>query len=127
MSQRKRRILVVDDDSDVALTLKIMLEAYGLDAECFTDPEAALQSFENESYDLVILDIKMPKMNGFQLYAQMKRSDDTIKALFLTALNELHGYDDFKTKVFPKSGERHFIQKPINGMGLYEQIESMLD
>jgi len=127
MNQRKRRILIVDDESDVGLSLKIVLEKYGFAVDCFTDPEAALNGFNNDSYDLVILDIKMPKMNGFELYDKLKSSDSTIKALFLTALKELYDYDDFKRKVFPKLGERHFIQKPVSNIRLLDQIDSILN
>lgn len=127
MNQRKRRILIVDDESDVGLSLKIVLEKYGFAVDCFTDPEAALNGFNNDSYDLVILDIKMPKMNGFELYDKLKSSDSTIKALFLTALKELDDYDDFKRKVFPKLGERHFIQKPVSNIRLLDQIDSIVN
>jgi DNA-binding response OmpR family regulator len=127
MNQRKRRILIVDDEPDVGLSLKIVLEKYGFAVDCFTDPEAALNGFNNDSYDLVVLDIKMPKMNGFELYDKLKSSDSTIKALFLTALKELDDYDDFKRKVFPKLGERHFIQKPVSNIRLLDQIDSILN
>ena len=127
MSQQKRRILVVDDESDVGLSLKIILETYGFAVDCFTDPEAALHTFNNDSYDLVILDIKMPKMSGFELYDKLKSADSTIKALFLTALRELDEYDDFKRKVFPKLGERHFIQKPVSNIRLLDQIDSIMN
>lgn len=127
MSQRKRRILIVDDESDVGLSLKIVLEKYGFAAFSFTDPEEALKSFKNDSYDLVILDIKMPKVSGFELYAQLKSADNTIKALFLTALRELDDYDDFKINVSPKLGERHFIQKPISNIQLLDQVYSIMN
>ena len=127
MTQRKRRILIVDDESDVGLSLKIVLEKYGFAAFSFTDPEAALKSFKNDSYDLVILDIKMPKVSGFELYAQLKSVDNTIKALFLTALRELDDYDDFKINVSPKLGERHFIQKPISNIQLLDQVYSIMN
>jgi response regulator RpfG family c-di-GMP phosphodiesterase len=59
-------------------------------------------SFCSRDIYLVIQDIKMSKMIGFELYAKLKPEDHTIKALLLTALRELHDYDDFKRKVFPK-------------------------
>ncbi|MGB7954447.1 MAG: response regulator, partial [Candidatus Nitrosopolaris sp.] len=59
-------------------------------------------NFKSSRYDLLVLDIKMPVMNGFQLYAQMKKIDLNIKALFLTAITDLQEYDAFKKEVFPK-------------------------
>jgi DNA-binding response OmpR family regulator len=127
MSLQKKRILVVDDDSDVGLSVKLILEVYGFEVDCFTDPEAASETFTTNYYDLVILDIRMSGMSGFELYKRLKSKDNTIKALFLTALGEFGEYDDFKYQVFPKLGERHFIQKPISDVGLIQQVYSILN
>jgi DNA-binding response OmpR family regulator len=127
MSLHKRRILVVDDDSDVGLSLKLILEVYGFEVDSFADPEEALKSFAPNCYDLVILDIRMSRMSGFDLYKQLKLRENFIKALFLTAVRELGEYDDFKDLVFPKLGERHFIQKPISDIGLVEQVKLIIN
>ena len=127
MSLQKRRILVVDDDSDVGLSVKMILEAYGFEVDLFTDPEAASETFNNHNYDLAILDIRMSGMSGFELYTILKSKDKTVKALFLTAVREFDEYDDFKHLVFPKLGERHFIQKPISDVGLIQQVYSILN
>jgi DNA-binding response OmpR family regulator len=127
MSLQKKRILVVDDDSDVGLSLKLILEVYGFEVDFFTDPEAASEAFTVHYYDLVILDVRMSGMNGFELYMRLKSKDNTFKTLFLTAVREFGEYDDFKDLVFPKLGERHFIQKPISDVGLIEQVYSMLN
>lgn len=74
-------------------------------------------SFCSQDIDLVIPDIKMSKLIGFELYVKLKSEDHTINALFLTAPRELYDYDDFKRKVITKLGERHFVQIPNNGIG----------
>lgn len=56
----------------------------------------------------------MPDMNGFELHSEIKSKDNNIKVLFLTALKDLHEYDDFKSDISPKIHHRHFIQKPVN-------------
>jgi DNA-binding response OmpR family regulator len=84
------------------LTLKLVLEGNGFNVDTFVDPTLALQNFKSSRYDLLILDVKMPVMNGFQLYAQMKKIDLNITALFLTGLIDLQEYDAFKKEVFPK-------------------------
>ena len=127
MDPDKKRIVVVDDDSDIGLSLKLILEAYEFSVDYFTDPETALESFAPHQYDLAILDIRMSGLSGFDLYKRLKSKDHNIKALFLTAVREFGEYDEFKDLVFPKMGERHFIQKPISDVGLLEQIYSILN
>ena len=102
---------MVDDDSDVGLSVKIILEAHGFEVDLFTDPEEVSKTFSTHCYDLVILDVRMSGMNGFDLYKRLKSKENTIKTLFLTAVREFGEYDDFKDLVFPKLGERHFVQK----------------
>jgi two-component system, OmpR family, response regulator ChvI len=89
---------IVDDETDVCLTLKVVLESNGFKVYTFIDPTLALENFKSSRYDLLILDIKMPVMNDFQLYAQMKKIDINIKALFLSALTDLQEYDAFKKR-----------------------------
>jgi DNA-binding response OmpR family regulator len=65
------KILIVDDEADITLTLKLVLEEDGFAAvDLFNDPLAALSNFKPEYYDLILLDIKMPKMSGFDLYQE---------------------------------------------------------
>jgi two-component system response regulator ChvI len=122
-----RRILIVDDERDVGITLKLILENNGFIVDCFNDPTLALDSFKPDLYDLLILDIKMPKINGFELYNHFKSKDTKLKTLFLTAISDLTVYDDQRTKVYPKMGERHFLQKPIANNELMEQVYSILN
>jgi two-component system response regulator ChvI len=127
MNPDKKRILVVDDDSDIGLSLKLILEAYEFAVDYYTDPKVVSENFTPHFYDLAILDIRMSGMSGFDLYNTLKSKDDTIKVLFLTAVREFGEYDDFKDLVFPKMGQRHFIQKPINDVRLLEQVYSILN
>lgn len=64
----KNRILAVDDEPDITHVLKIGLEAKGFIVETYNDPLQALSNFKSESYDLLLLDIRMPGLNGFELY-----------------------------------------------------------
>ena len=122
----KKTILIVDDETDVCLTLKVVLEGNGFKVDTFVDPTLALENFKSSKYDLLILDIKMPVVNGFQLYAQMKKIDLNIKALFLTAIIDLQEYDAFKKEVFPKDGQRHLIQKPIENEDMLVRINAII-
>jgi DNA-binding NtrC family response regulator len=82
----KRRILAVDDDSDITLTVKVGLEDSGLfEVDTFNDPELALSSFRPGLYDLVLVDMRMPKMFGHELYDKMKKIEGKLKVCFMTA------------------------------------------
>ena len=74
-----KRILVVDDENDINLTLKFVLESNDFKVETFTNPLAALQNFKSGLYDLIILDVKMLVMNGFGLYQAIRKLDDKVK------------------------------------------------
>ena len=120
------RILIVDDEKDVGRTLKMILENHGFDIDSFTDPAVALEQFKPSLYDLTILDIRMPEINGFELYDQLKSRDSNIKTLFITALSSVESYNTENSKVYPIEGKRHFVKKPVSSEELLEQVYSML-
>jgi len=116
----------VDDERDVCRTLQLMLENYGFDIDCYTDSTKALEKFKPNLYDLTILDIRMDEPNGFALYDELKTKDPNIKTLFITALNSVEAYNTRNSKVYPLSGKRHFMKKPVNTKDLLEQVYSMM-
>jgi len=117
----KKRILVVDDEPDVNLALKEALEENGLKVDAFNDSLLALENFEAGSYDLLILDIRMPKMNGFELYKEIKRIDDKVKVCFLTAGEMPYG---IYQGIFDKN---EFIRKPIENQELLSRLDRILN
>jgi DNA-binding response OmpR family regulator len=122
----KRNILVVDDEKDVCLTIEKVLEDYGFNVNSYHDPTMALENFKANLYDLLILDIKMPKMNGFELFQEVKKIDDKVKICFLTALSELKEYEAIIRRVCPKLDERYIIKKPIENEVLVRQLNQIL-
>ena len=126
MAEVKKRILIVDDEKDVGWTLKLILEYYGFDIDCFTDSATALEKFKPNLYDLIILDIKMAEINGFELYDELKSRDSNIKTLFITALSSVEPYNTRNSKVYPLRGVRHFMKKPVSREVLLEQVYSMM-
>jgi DNA-binding response OmpR family regulator len=109
-----KRVLLVDDEPDLNLTIKVILEDNGFKVNSFTDPLLALENFKEQaagSYDLLILDIKMPNMNGFELYRQINKIDDKAKVCFLSA-GEMN-YEQFRKELFPALDNNCYIQKPI--------------
>ena len=120
----KRRILAVDDESDLTMLCKMSLEHYGFEVDTFNDPEEALSKFKPGSYDLVILDIKMPKMDGFELYHKIKKKDNNANVCFLTA-TELY-YEEFRKKEFCAVDRNLFIRKPIDNEELVKEVNKMI-
>jgi DNA-binding response OmpR family regulator len=118
------RILVVDDEPDLTQVSTLALEYHGYKVDSFNDPQEALSKFKPGSYDLIILDIKMPKMDGFELYREIKKKDNTAKVCFLTA-SELY-YEEFRKKEYCALDRNLFIQKPIDNEDLVKEINKML-
>ena len=122
---KKKRVLIVDDDPDILITYKKGLEDNGLfEVKTFADPEETLSNFRSGLYDCLIIDIRMPKMDGFQLYDKMKDIDNKVKVCFITAYEV--NYEALR-KVFPTLGLECFIQKPIEVSQLVRKINAELE
>jgi two-component system, OmpR family, response regulator ChvI len=78
-SKTDGRILIVDDEPDITESFGLALEDSGFKVDKYNDPAIALASFEPNVYSLLILDIKMPKMDGFELYDKIKKIDNKVK------------------------------------------------
>jgi CheY-like chemotaxis protein len=124
-SKGTKRVLIVDDEHDINLTLKLVLEGSGFKVDSFIDPLVALQNFKAWLYDIAILDVKMPLMNGFGLYQEIRKLDDKVKICFLTAASDVC-YEAFGKLSFPDIDENCIIHKPIENESLIKQIESIL-
>ena len=127
--EKKRKVLVVEDEPDNASIFTMGLEDDGFKVDTFTDPLSALSAFKEDKrrrkYDLLILDIKMPDMNGFELYEQIKKIDDKVKVCFLTAYGE--GYTEEFKKMFPSSSLGvSFVRKPIRVDDLVKKVKEMV-
>src|SRR5918999_1721234 len=106
------RILVVDDKPDFTQVFKQALEYNGFKVDSFNDPQEALSNYKPGLYDLVILDIKMPRMDGFELYQEIKKKDNNANVYFLTA-SDLY-YEEFRKKEYCVLDKNLFIRKPID-------------
>src|SRR5262249_7887026 len=122
----KKKIMIVDDELDIANLYKLSLERDGFFVEIFDDPLLALSRYKAGAYDLLLLDINMPKMNGFKLYHEIlsHHSDDHVKVCFITAFEE---YNNQFKELFPRLKEADcFIRKPIALKALTEKVKSRL-
>ena len=118
--QGQKKILAVDDEADLTMLCSLALEYHGFKVDTFKDPQEALSNYKPDYYDLVILDIKMPKMDGFQLYDEIKKKDHKAKVCFLTA-SELY-YEEFRQKEYCSIDKILFIRKPIDNEELLKEV-----
>ena len=122
--QGQKRILVVDDEPDLTRLCSLALKYHGFNVDTFNDSEEVLSNFKPDYYDLVILDIKMPKMGGFELYDELKRKDSDAKICFLTA-SELY-YKEFRKKEYHALDKSLFIRKPIDNEDLIKEVNRIM-
>jgi len=123
-----KKILLIDDEPDVTYTIKSILEENEFKVYTFTDSILALDNYKVYFYDLIILDILMPKMDGYKLYTKLREKDSKVKICFLTAITTFN--EDFR-KIRMTLGktinEDYFIQKPIKTEELVKKITSIIN
>ena len=123
-NNKKKKILIVDDEPDVNMVLKKVLELNGFNADSYDDPILAQEHFKACFYDLILLDIKMPVIDGFHLYQEMKKIDSKVKVCFLTA-SEIY-YERFRNEGdFYALDKDLFIRKEIENEDLIEKINTI--
>jgi DNA-binding response OmpR family regulator len=119
-----KRILLVDDETDVISLFKMVLEMNGYEVDAYNDPSEALSNFKPNSYDLALLDIRMVPLNGFELYKKMRNMDGNLKACFITAFEDYR--EEFKES-FPQLDEiKCFIRKPKAIQDLVNHVSTIL-
>ena len=121
-----KRILIVDDDSDITLTFKIALEKEDdkLEVHTFNDPLSVLSQFKPSFYDLLLIDINMPNMNGFELCTEILKIDVNVKICFITAGEVNH---EAVRELYPTISIGCFIKKPVTIDYLLKRINAELE
>lgn len=122
--QRTKKILIVDDDPDIVYIFSMLLKLNDYDVYPYTDPEAALTAFPRRQFDLLLLDIKMPVMSGFDLYRKMKIIDENVKVCFMT--NHSIEYLQQFRNLFPELADENFCTKPVSGDEILKMVETAL-
>ena len=123
---KMKRIFLVDDNYDHTVTFKVGLELAGFEVDVYNDSAIGLSKFKPDYYDLLLIDIKMPKIDGFELYEKISEIDNKVKVWFITAYER---YEALK-EVPPMSKEmilNHSVEKPIEIDVLVKQIKLELD
>ena len=115
--------MIVDDDPDTTYFLKIALESEGFDVDDYTDPVKALLNFKPYFYDFSIIDTRMPELNGFELFEQIRKLDSKIKVCLMSSF--LVYYEALREE-HPVLNVCCFIKKPISRDDLINRIRSAL-
>ena len=119
---------MVDNEVDITFALENALENYEFKVNSYNDPVMALKSYKRYFYDLVVLDIKMPKMDGFELYTKIRELDPNVKICFLTAIATLNeGFIKLRSEFDRIISEGYFIQKPIKTEDLIKKIATIIN
>jgi DNA-binding response OmpR family regulator len=121
--QVKKKLLIVDNEKNVIDAFTSGLANDDFTVESCNDPEEAVGGFEEGMYDLVLLDIGMPKMNGFEVYREIRKRDAAVKVCFLTMF-EVH-MSEF-SKMFPELGSQALLQKSIEPSDLKQKLSEVL-
>ena len=122
-AKTRNRILIVDDEPDITESFGLALEDSGFEVDKYNDPAVALASFKPNVYGLLILDIKMPKMDGFELYDKIKKIDKKVKVFFISAFD----IDRAEiSKKYPGLKIENFLPKPIQIPELIKKVEEQM-
>jgi two-component system response regulator CpxR len=121
----KKKILVVNDEPDVTTMLKMTLERVGFRVDTFNDPVLALKDYKPNMYDLVILDVIMPELDGLELYTQLKSKDSGINICFLTASSEPYREELLKEKYNQLSRDL-FLEMPLPTSELIREVKKRI-
>jgi DNA-binding response OmpR family regulator len=115
------RILIVDDEDDIATVMSMGLKSRGFEVAAFVDPVKALIEYKPNLYDLAILDYKMPGLDGIALYRKIRRMDCKVKICFLSAAEEIR---DLASEM-PDAGAC-IMKKPLAIADLVHRINAVL-
>jgi DNA-binding response OmpR family regulator len=122
MSKPKSKIMIIDDDKDITNLFSIFLEHNGYSVDAYTNPIEAINNFRKNSHDLIILDLKMPKMDGMTLYLKIKEIDDKVIICFTTAnINYIKQLQKGIIDI-----EKIVLYKPVLLKDLKHKIDSLL-
>jgi CheY-like chemotaxis protein len=127
-TMQEMKVLLVDNEPDVTYAIRTVLEDNGFEVDSFNDPVLVSETYKSNYYDLVILDIKMPNMDGFELYDRIRQKDQKTKICFLTASEMFYeSLRQARNLLGEVLDEEHFIQKPAKTDQLIRRITDLIN
>ena len=117
------KILLVNDEADIILTVQQLFQDGGFEVDSYEDPISALENFRSKFYDLIIIDNKMPQMDGFTFYRKIKALDNNVKVCFLTATDISKNCPEDIALLLPDS---YMVRIPIDNQELLHRIRDIL-
>lgn len=115
------KIVLVDDDQNITTSVSMALESEGYEVRAFNDGEAGLEGIEREKPNLVVLDIKMPRMDGMEVLTRLRQKAQDLPVIFLTSKD-----DEVDEVIGLRMGADDYITKPFSQRLLIERIRSLL-
>ncbi len=125
---RRKKILLVDDDADFTEAVKLLLESRSYDVTVANDGKEGLKKVQTEGPNLIILDVMMPEMDGYQVCAKLKADPKyrQIPILLLTAVGEAITTTSYTKEMGMKTEADDYIPKPVEPMEIVERVENIL-
>lgn len=129
------KVLVIDDDPSICKTVGLLLEDHGYSPRTFTDPDAALETAENESFQIALVDLRMPALDGVEVVERLKKVDPRMSCIVMTAYPDLdsatetmrRGTCDYITKPFKQEELVKAVDRACQQMGIIYTDESELN
>ena len=116
------RILLVDDEQELVETLAERLSIRGIEARWATTGDAAMKFLEQKSFDLAVLDVKLPGISGIDLHGKMKAKYPDLKFIFMTG----HGSQDDYAAGSAETGADYYLLKPVNIEKLMDKMKKLM-
>jgi DNA-binding response OmpR family regulator len=117
------RVLLVDDEEELVVTLAERLAIRGIDADWVTSGEDALSKAETQHYDLSVLDVKIPRISGINLKKELEKKNPHMKFIFMTG----HGSEDDYIAGTEEAGSEFYLVKPVDIRTLIEKMNTALN
>ena len=117
-----KKILIIDDDKEITKSFVNAIASYGYQVSIYGDPSRALEEFKPHLYELVIIDIALPRVNGFSIYRELMERDREVNICFLTTVEVRKNEFDI---LFPHVDVKFFLTKPLSVHGLLKYLKQV--
>lgn len=122
VNKDRKLVLIVDDDTDLCVTTEVLVKSFGYGAVTANDGEEAIEKYKTNKPDLVLLDVKLPKKDGYETFFDIKSFDEGAKIILMSAFQDYSKWQDAKSKC-----AIYFVTKPYSAAFLKELVDRHVD